>query len=196
MDEPLKLYLVRHGETQWSRAGQHTGSTDIPLTAHGEDQARALSSRLQTISFAHVLSSPRCRAVRTCELAGLENPQIAEDLSEWNYGAYEGRRTVDIRNDRPDWNLWKDGSPDGETPADVSARVDRVIAYLCALKGNVALFSHGHLGCALAARWIGLPIVEGQHFVLDPASLSTLGCAPRHPEIRSILTWNLSVGTN
>jgi broad specificity phosphatase PhoE len=193
MDDPLKLFLVRHGETEWSRAGKHTGSTDIPLTPHGEDQARALATHLQSISFAHVFSSPRNRAVRTCELAGLESPKIIADLGEWQYGAYEGLRTVDIRKNRPKWNLWKDGCPEGETPSDVSARVDRLIAYLCTLQGNVALFAHGHLGCAIAARWIGLPIAEGQHFVLDPASLSTLGCAPRHPEIRALLTWNVSV---
>lgn len=193
MDEKLKLYLVRHGETEWSLSGKHTGSTDIPLTAHGEAQARALASHLRVISFAHVLSSPRRRAYRTCELAGFATPTIEPDLAEWNYGSYEGQRTVDIQKDRTGWNVWNDGCPDGEMPADVSARVDRLIAKLCNLRGNVALFSHGHLGCALATRWIELAIADGQRFVLDPASVSTLGYASRYPKTRVISSWNLSV---
>ncbi len=192
MNEPLKLYLVRHGETEWSLSGQHTGNTDVPLTPNGEDEARALATRLRNIPFAHVLSSPRLRAYRTCELAGLGTPDLNRDLSEWDYGAYEGSRTVDIRKDRPSWDLWKDGCPDGEMPEDVSMRADRLIAHLLTLQGNIALFSHGHFGCALAARWIDLSIADGQRFVLDPASLSSLGYAPRHLETRVILTWNLS----
>jgi len=193
MKKPLKLYFVRHGETAWSLSGQHTGSTDIALTENGEDQARKLAAYFGTVSFTHVLTSPRKRARRTCELLRLGKPsEINEDLSEWDYGTYEGRRTVDILKDRPDWNLWEDGCPGGEMPEDVSARADRLIAYLCTLQGNVALFSHGHFGCALAARWIGLAVNEGQHFVIDPASLGILGVAPRHDEVRAILLWNAS----
>jgi probable phosphoglycerate mutase len=191
MIDPLKLYLVRHGETAWSLSGQHTGSTDIPLTAHGEDELRTLAGKLSKIPFAHVLSSPRQRARRTCELLGLgKTLEINQDLAEWDYGAYEGQRTVDIRKERPNWDLWKDGCPGGEMPADVSARADRLIAYLCTLQGNVALFSHGHFGCALAVRWIGLAVENGRHFTIAPASLGILGFAQRHDEVRAILLWN------
>ena len=193
MSEPVKLYLVRHGETAWSLSGQHTGTTDILLTPHGEDQARSLAAHLSRIPFAHVLSSPRQRARRTCELLGLgQSPEINQDLAEWDYGAYEGQRTEDIRKDRPNWDLWEDGCPGGEMPADVSARAARLIAYLRTLQGNVALISHGHIGSALAARWIGLAIEDGQHLVIDPASLGILGFAPRHVEVRAILLWNAS----
>lgn len=194
MSEPLKLYLVRHGETAWSLSGQHTGSTDIPLTAQGEDEARRLAPYLRRIPFAHVLSSARQRARRTCELAGLgQAPEILQDLAEWDYGIYDGQRTADIRKDRPNWDLWNDGCPGGEMPPDVSARADRLIVYLSTLQGNVALFSHGHFGCALAARWVGLVVTDGQHFVLDPASLGILGFVPRHPEVRAIVSWNTSM---
>ena len=193
MTDPLKLYLVRHGETAWSLSGQHTGTTDIPLTAHGEDEVRSLSANFSKIPFARVLSSPRQRARRTCELLGLGKAlEINQDLAEWDYGTYEGQRTVDIRKDRPNWNLWKDGCPGGEMPADVSVRADRLIAYLNSLHGNVALFSHGHFGCALAARWIGLAVDDGQHFAIAPASLGILGFAQRHDEVRAILLWNAS----
>jgi probable phosphoglycerate mutase len=193
MAEPLNLYLVRHGETAWSLSGQHTGSTDIPLTTHGEDQARSLGAYLSKISFSRVLSSPRQRARRTCELLGLGTAsEINPDLAEWDYGAYEGQRTIDIRKDRPNWDLWEDGCPGGEMPADVSARADRLIDYLSTLQGNVALVSHGHFGCALATRWIGLAVEEGRHFLIDPASLSILGVAPRSADVRAILLWNVS----
>jgi len=193
MGDSLTLYLIRHGETAWSLSGQHTGNTDIPLTAHGEDEARGLAVHLRKIPFAHVLSSPRQRARRTCELAGLGQAcEINQDLAEWDYGAYEGRRTADILNERPDWDLWNDGCPGGESPADISMRADRLVAYLCTLQGNVALFTHGHFGCALATRWIGLAIANGRHFVLDPASLGIFGVAPRHTEVRAILLWNAS----
>lgn len=193
MKIPLNLYLIRHGETAWSLSGQHTGSTDIPLTAHGEDQARSLGVYLSKNSFSRVLSSPRQRARRTCELLGLGKAcEINQDLAEWDYGAYEGQRTVDIRNDRPSWELWEDGCPGGEMPSDVSARADRLIDYLCTLQGDVALVSHGHFGCALAARWIGLAVDEGRHFLIDPASLGILGFAPRNAGVRAILSWNVS----
>ncbi|MGP8025357.1 MAG: histidine phosphatase family protein, partial [Acidocella sp.] len=138
----LQLYFIRHGETEWSLSGQHTGRTDIPLTARGEDEARELGPCLRAFKFARVLSSPRQRARRTCELAGLgPAAEIEPDLAEWDYGDYEGQRTVDIRKGRPDWNVFRDGCPRGEMPAQVSDRADRLIAHLRALDGNVALFS-------------------------------------------------------
>ncbi len=187
----VQLYFVRHGETQWSLSGQHTGRTDIPLTERGEDEARELEPLLRALTFTRVLTSPRQRARRTCELAGLgPRAEIEPDLSEWDYGEYEGRRSVDIRKERPDWNVFRDGCPGGESPAQVSDRADRLIARLLALEGNVALFSHGEFGRVLAARWIGLPGIEGQHFALDAASLSILGHEPRHPAVRVIALWN------
>ena len=191
MTAPLQLYLVRHGETAWSLNGQHTGRTDLGLTAHGEDQARALAPRLREIEFDRVLMSPRLRARQTCELAGLGARSLVEpDLAEWDYGDYEGQRSADIRKAHADWNVWRDGCPHGETPDELSARVDRLIRRLCELRGNVALFSHGQLGAALAARWIGLPLIAGQHFALHPASISILGHEPTHPGRRMIELWN------
>ncbi len=188
-----RLYLIRHGETLWSLSGQHTGRTDIPLTAHGEDMARELGQRLKGIAFTRVLTSPRQRAIRTCELAGLgQGAEIEPGLAEWDYGDYEGKRSADIRKERPDWTIFRDGCPGGEMPSDVALRVDRLIARLSLLDGNVALFSHGHLGCVLATRWIALPILEAQHFSLDPASLSILGTAANHPGVRVIVLWNFS----
>lgn len=188
---PLRLYLVRHGETEWSLSGQHTGRTDIPLTERGEDGARELGQRLRDIPFARVLTSPRQRARRTCELAGLgPMAEIEPDLAEWNYGDYEGQRTADILQARPGWNIFRDGCPRGETPAQISERADSVLAPLRVLDVNVALFSHGHFGRVLAARWIGLPVIEGQHFLLGTASLSILGHELSHPEVPVIALWN------
>ena len=187
----LRLYLVRHGETAWSLSGRHTGRTDIPLTAHGEDEARGLNRRLAPITFSAVLTSPLQRARQTCELAGIGPPaQIEPDLEEWDYGDYEGLRSVDICKERPGWNLFRDGCPHGETPAQVSARADRLIERVGTLDGNVALFSHGQMGCVLAARWIGLAVIEAQHFLEDPASLGILGYDPSHPDVRAISLWN------
>jgi len=187
----LRAHLIRHGETAWSRTGQHTGRTDLGLTAHGEDEARGLAQRLRPNGFTRVLVSPRLRARQTCELAGFAPAsEIEPDLAEWDYGDYEGRRSVDIRKEYPDWNVWRDGCPHGETPAEVSARADRVIVKLCTMHGNIALFSHGQFGAALAARWIGLPLIEGQHFALHTASLSILGYEPLHPDRRLIELWN------
>jgi probable phosphoglycerate mutase len=186
-----RLYLVRHGETAWSLSGQHTGRTDIALTAHGEDQARELAPRLRGIAFAHVLTSPRHRAQQTCGLAGLGTTAAIEpDLAEWDYGDYEGLRSVDIRKTRADWNIFRDGCPHGETPAQVSGRADRLIARLRALEGNIALFTHGHFGCILGIRWIGLPLVEAEHFPLATASLSILGYDANHPEATVMALWN------
>lgn len=191
MTPSLKIHLVRHGETAWSLTGQHTGRTDLELTAHGEDEARTLAPRLREIAFTQVLVSPRARARQTCALAGVGAAgDIEPDLAEWAYGDYEGQRSADIRKERPDWNLWRDGCPRGETPADVSARADRLIARLSTMEGNIALFSHGHFGTALAIRWVGLALIEGQHFVLHPASLSVLGQDPHRPEVRVMESWN------
>ena len=192
IDPSLRLHLIRHGETEWSLSGQHTGRTDIALTARGEAQARALAPRLRTIRFDAVFTSPALRALRTCELAGLGRPAatIEPDLAEWDYGDYEGRTSRDIRSDRPGWNCYRDGCPGGESPGDVSNRADGLIARLCQLSGNVALFSHGEFGCSLAARWIGLPVMQGAHFQLATASLSILGFNPDHPELRVIAQWN------
>ena len=187
----MKICLVRHGETAWSLTGQHTGLTDLGLTAHGEVESRALAPRLRGLAFTQVLVSPRLRARQTCELAGLGTASAIEpDLSEWVYGHYEGLRSADIRKDTPDWNIWRDGCPGGESPADVSARADRLIASLCELQGTVALFTHGQFGAALAARWIGLMLVEGQHFALNTGSVSLLGIDPRHADRRIIELWN------
>jgi broad specificity phosphatase PhoE len=188
---PLKLYFVRHGETEWSVSGQHTGRTDIPLTPQGEDEARALAPWLKAIQFARVFTSPRQRARRTCELAGLgANAELEPDLAEWDYGDYEGKLSSDIRKLRPHWNVFQDGCPGGEMPAQISDRADRLIARLCTMEGNVALFSHGEFGPALAARWIGLQVVEGQHLMLGTASLSILGYSAAHPGVRVIALWN------
>jgi probable phosphoglycerate mutase len=159
-----KLYFIRHGETAWSLSGQHTGRTDIPLTAKGEDEARALIPWLGQVQFARVFSSPRRRARRTCELAGLgDRAELEPDLAEWDYGDYEGKLSSDIRARRPNWNIFRDGCPHGEMPGDISARADRLIARLYMVGGNTALFSHGQFGVALAARWIGLPDGVAQH---------------------------------
>jgi probable phosphoglycerate mutase len=193
MSELQMFYVIRHGETSWSLSGQHTGRSDIPLTPKGEQQARNLGERLRTLSFAKVLMSPRSRAQRTCELAGLSsNATIDADLAECDYGDYEGLRTTDILRNNPHWNLWTDGSPNGESPQQISARADRVFESLRGLKGNIALFSHGHFSCALAARWIGLSIENAQHFVLDPAALGVLGFVERHETITAIRHWNIS----
>ena len=187
----LRLYLIRHGETGWSRSGRHTGRTDIPLTPSGEDEARELGKHLRDISFAQVLTSPLRRAVQTCSLAGLDkNPEIEPDLAEWDYGDYEGQRSVDILEARPDWNVYRDGCPGGEMPAQVSARADRLISRLHKLDGNIALFAHGQFGSVLAARWIGLAVAEAEHFMLGTASLSILAFDPHHAGVPVIALWN------
>lgn len=189
--KPLCLYLIRHGETEWSLSGRHTGRTDIPLTPSGEDEAREIGKHLRAISFARVLTSPLKRAQRTCELAGLDNtPEIDPGLAEWDYGDYEGRRSVDIRKERPEWNIYRDGCPRGEMPAQVSARADRLFARMRALDGNIALFSHGQFGCVLAARWIGLAAAEARHFTLGTASLSLFAFDPHDPAVPVIALWN------
>jgi probable phosphoglycerate mutase len=188
---PPRIYLIRHGETEWSLFGQHTSRTDIPLTVHGEDAARKIGQRLRQIQFTRVMTSPRQRARQTCELAGLiSTAEIEPDLAEWDYGDYEGKTSAQILAARPDWNLFGDGCPRGEMPAQVSDRADRLIARLSALKGNIALFSHGHFGRVLAARWIGSPVGAAQHFLLDTASLNILGYEHNLTKSPVIALWN------
>jgi broad specificity phosphatase PhoE len=168
------IYLARHGETAWSLSGQHTGLTDLPLTERGERNARQLGRRLSGLAFAKVLTSPLQRAVRTCELAGFAAvAEVDRDLLEWNYGDYEGRRTVEIHVERPDWQLFRDGCPGGESPTQVGARADRVVR-LRAIQGDVLLFSSGHFLRVLTARWLGLEPAAGRFFLLSTASVSVL----------------------
>jgi broad specificity phosphatase PhoE len=175
--EPLPVvYLARHGETAWSLSGQHTGRTDLPLTEHGEQQARALGERLRARTIAKVLTSTSQRARRTAELAGFgEVAQTDPDLAEWDYGRYEGRRTAEILAERPDWQLFRDGCPGGESPAEIGARADRVIARIRDVKGNVAIFSSAHISRVVGARWLGLEPSGGRYLLLGTASLSELG---------------------
>jgi probable phosphoglycerate mutase len=171
-----QFWLVRHGETAWSLSGQHTGRTDIPLTAHGEQEAAALRTRLAGRTFSKVLTSPLLRARRTCELAGFGNVAVNDpDLLEWDYGQDEGRRTAEIVATRRGWKLFRDGSPGGETLAQVAARADSVVAQLRALNADALLFAHRDILRVIAARWIELPATEAQRFYMDPASISVLG---------------------
>ena len=189
--ELSRLYLIRHGETAWSLSGQHTGRTDIPLNEKGEQDARKLADRLRVVRFSRVFTSPLQRARRTCELAGLADvAEIEPDLMEWDYGDYEGQYSSDTRKKRPDWNLFRDGGPHGESPAQVSERTDRLIARVRTLEGNIAIFSHGQLGRVLATRWIGLPVQQAQHFVLSTASLSILGYEHNLAAESAIVLWN------
>ena len=184
----MTLYVLRHGETAWSLSGQHTGTTDIPLTENGRRLAERLRPVLAKESFALVLVSPRQRARETCAIAGLGDVAIVEpDLAEWNYGDYEGRTTEEIQKERPGWEIFRDGCPGGEAPAEIGARVDRVIARGRAVEGNVALFAHGHVLRVLVARWIDLPPGGGQHFMLNTGTLSLLGNYRGVPAVRA---WN------
>lgn len=188
-----RIVLVRHGETDWSLSGQHTGRTDLALTARGEQDARELAERLGALAFNRVLTSPLQRARRTCGLAGLGAvAEIESDAVEWDYGDYEGLRPVDIRKERPDWNIFRDGCPRGESPLQVAKRADQLIARLLKLKGNIALFSHGQFGRVLGVRWIGLPIGQAQHFLLGTASVSILGFGHGRADEPAIVLWNAS----
>jgi broad specificity phosphatase PhoE len=170
------LYLARHGETAWTLSGQHTGLTDLPLTERGEQDARRLGERLRGLTFARVLTSPLQRAARTCELAGFGSAaEVDRDLTEWNYGRYEGRTGAEIHAERPDWQLFRDGCPGGETAVQVGARADRVISRVRAVQGDILLFSSAHVLRVLAARWLGLEPGAGRYFLLSTASLSALG---------------------
>jgi len=183
-----EVFLIRHGETEWSLSGQHTGSTDIPLTAHGEAVARLLAPALADRDFSLVLCSPLQRARRTCELAGLGGQaSIDPDLTEWNYGSYEGLTPLAIRLQHPGWLVFRDGCPDGESPAEVGQRVDRVIRRVRENGGRVALFAHGHVLRVFVARWIELSPSHGAHFLLDTSTLTILSYYRGIPAVKY---WN------
>jgi probable phosphoglycerate mutase len=187
----MELYFIRHGETAWSRTGQHTSRSDLPLTEQGEQEARELGERLHHVSFDFVFTSPRLRARRTCELAGLANAAIEPDLVEWDYGDYEGRSSDEIHAERPAWDIYTDGCPGGESPAQITMRVDRLIVHWRTLSGRIAVFSHGHFGRVLGARWIGLPVTQARHFVLGTASYSVLGHEHDRADKPVITQWNI-----
>ena len=179
-----EVFLIRHGETEWSKSGQHTSRTDLRLTGVGEEQSRAVGRKIAGHAFALVLSSPMGRAVRTAELGGLgDRVELRDDMLEWDYGSYEGVTTRDIRSERPDWLLWRDGAPGGETAEQVGARVDRVIAEARAAEGDVALFAHGHVLRVLGARWIQLDPSAGGRLALSTATISVLGYEREMPVI-------------
>jgi broad specificity phosphatase PhoE len=182
-----EVWLLRHAETEWSRSGQHTGRTDIPLTDKGREVAKALRPRLEGHAFALVLCSPLSRARETAQLAGLECSGLRDDLLEWDYGEYEGLTTPEIRKDRPDWFLWRDGVPGGEMPDDVAARCDRVVAEVRAVDGRAALVAHGHILRALAARWIDVPVDLGGRLHLGTGTVSVLAY---EREVAVISRWN------
>jgi broad specificity phosphatase PhoE len=182
-----QLWLVRHGETEWSASGRHTSRTDLDLTEAGVEAARSVAEKLRGTSFARVLSSPLLRARRTAELAGVGSPELVEDLREWDYGDDEGLTTAQIRESRPGWTVWRDGPQGGETCAEVGARADRVIELVRAMDGPVLAFSHGHFSRVLGARWLGLEVTDGAHLALSTASVSVLGWERDTPVV---LHWN------
>jgi probable phosphoglycerate mutase len=182
------VVLVRHGETEWSRSGKHTGRTDVELTDRGREQARSLGEAIRGRRFELVLTSPLRRALDTCRIAGLgDSAELLDELMEWDYGEYEGQTTPEIREERPGWTLWRDGVPGGETAGEVGERVDRVIAELRSVEGDRAVFAHGHVLRVLAARWLGLEPEAGRLFALDTATISTVGYERETAVIRS---WN------
>jgi broad specificity phosphatase PhoE len=189
MEHVGDIILIRHGQTAWSASGQHTSSTDLELTTEGERQARALSPMLEPRAFIAVLTSAMRRAQRTAELAGLAVTSVDPDLSEWDYGKYEGRTTAEILSDRPDWSLWTDGCPDGESPEQVGTRMDRVLGRIRSLleEGDVAIVGHGHASRVLTARWLDRPVRDGALYRLDSGTISTLGFEHGHPVI---VDWN------
>lgn len=188
MAEAHRIWLVRHGETEWSKTGQHTGRTDIPLTPTGEQQGKALGRHLADRKFALVLTSPLSRARATCRLAGFDDvAQVSDDLREWNYGIYEGKTTAAMRTEQPGWSIWTSSVPEGESLDDVGARARRVIERVDAVEGDVALFAHAHFLRILGATWVGLPPIHGRHFTLGTASISVLGY---ERENRVIQVWN------
>ena len=184
----MEVVLVRHGETEWSRSGRHTGRTEVGLTEHGRKQAGAVGAALRDRHFALVLTSPLGRALETCRLAGFGDRAVQrDDLMEWDYGAYEGQTTAEVREEQPGWTLWRDGVPEGETVEQVGERVDRVLDDLRPLDGDALLFAHGHVLRILAACWLELDAGAGRLFALDPATMSTLGYERETPVIR---LWN------
>jgi broad specificity phosphatase PhoE len=189
-----EVVLVRHGETEWSRSGKHTGRTDVPLTEQGREDAARVADALRDRRFDLVLTSPLARAADTARLAGFGAvAQSRDELREWDYGVYEGRTTPDIREERPGWTLWRDGVPDGETEAEIGARADRLIEELRTLGGDALVFAHGHLLRVLAARWLRLEPGDGRLFALDPATISVLGYERETPVIR---VWNAPLETS
>jgi probable phosphoglycerate mutase len=188
MADRHRIWLVRHGETEWSKSGQHTGRTDIPLTATGKEQGEALGRHLAGRKFAAVFRSPLGRAAETCRLAGyLEGAQVTEDLLEWNYGIYEGRTTAEVRAKQPDWSIWTTPIPEGETVEEVGVRARRLIDLAATLNGDVAFFAHGHILRILGACWIGMPAINARHLALGTASISVLGW---ERETRALQVWN------
>jgi probable phosphoglycerate mutase len=186
-----RVFLIRHGETEWSKVGKHTGRTEVPLSAEGEREAGWLLGRLSGAAFSHVLVSPRQRALRTCEIAGWSARAESDGvLSEWDYGSYEGLTSSQIHESRPGWELFRDGCPGGESPEAASARADRLIGRLRAMVGDVALFSHGHFCRALGARWCGLPVSAGAGLLLGTASVSILGFEHGSPQAPGLALWN------
>lgn len=187
-DKQPEIFLIRHGETIWSLSGQHTSYTDIGLTENGKLQAKRIKKKLVLRTFSKVFCSPSRRAKETCQLCGLlDKAEIIDDLSEWNYGRYEGLKTADIREQNPDWLLFSDGAPGGESPEAVAIRADRVIQKIVAINSNVAIFSSGHISRVLAARWIDMRPERGKNFILAPASVSVLGWEREIPVIK---LWN------
>ena len=187
----MSVFAIRHGETAWSLTGQHTGTTDLPLTDNGRRRAQRLRPVLARETFALVLTSPLERARETCALSGVADRAVIDpDLVEWNYGKYEGLTTAQIHESAPGWLLFRDGCPGGEAPDQVGARVDRVIARARAIEGDVVLFAHGHVLRVLAARWLGLPVVAGQHFLLDTGTVNVLA---DYRGIPALKTWNAPV---
>lgn len=182
-----QLFLIRHGETEWSRSGRHTSTTDLPLTAEGERVATSLKEKLAGQAFDLVLTSPRQRARRTAELAGFAEAEVDDDLVEWGYGDYEGITTAEIRKTVPGWTVWSHPVPNGETPAQVAARLDRVNARIADVDGDVLVFGHSHALRALTARWLELDVTGGRHFVLDTATISVLGWERGSPAVHK---WN------
>jgi broad specificity phosphatase PhoE len=186
-----RIYLVRHGETEWSRLGKHTGKTDLPLLPQGEVDAQRVRPRLEKLTLETVISSPRLRARRTCELAGLlGRATIDDDVAEWDYGNYEGLTAEEIAAGRPGWSIYRDGCPGGESAEEITVRADRVVARLSRMSGNVAVFSHGHFLRILTARWLGWPIASAQNLLLSTASLSILGFNHGRRERPVIILWN------
>jgi probable phosphoglycerate mutase len=185
--DDVELWVIRHGETEWSRDGRHTSHTELDLTPEGEEVARRLADRLEGVHFDAVLTSPRVRARRTAELAGYAGVEVVEDLTEWDYGDYEGITTPQIREHVPGWTVWSHPCPGGETAEEVSRRMDRVVERVRAHGGRTLVFSHGHASRALAARWLGQPVQEGRLFSLDTATISVLGHERESPVVAR---WN------
>jgi broad specificity phosphatase PhoE len=186
-----QLYLARHGDTAWTDSHQHTGRTDLPLNERGEEHARQLGERLRGISFVRVFTSPLQRAAKTCELAGFGAiAEVDRDLVEWDYGRFEGKVTSDIQKERPGWELFRDGCPDGESPEDVAARADRFLDRVHDIAGDVLAFSSGHIIRMIAARWLGLPPATGRVFFCDPASVGVFGFEHNSRDQPIIRLWN------